>query len=279
MAIFSKLFAKKANASLMSPEQFADRYIDFVKQSMPDIQAVRDGSAVTLTWPDGGAMNHFMKNAYASYAQDSEALARIFEAHLANALEVSSGAKVLDPALILPVIKTTDWLSATMQQRGHPATAERALIVHPLAGDLITVYAQDLAASIEYIKHGDLTETLGEVQLREQALANLLQHSSSLHLAGGDGRYRIELDGLFDSSLMLVASAWIDKIQIAGNPVFAVPCRDQLMVCGEGDPDAVAMLPEVAPQIAQDSSYPVSGRLFILRDGEIQPLPVIVARG
>ena len=279
MAIFSKLFAKKANASLMSPEQFADRYIDFVKQRMPDIQAVRVGSAVTLTWPDGGTMNHFMKNAYASYEQDPEALARIFEAHLANALEVSSGSKVLDPALILPVIKTTDWLSATMQQRGHPATEDRALIVHPLAGDLITVYAQDLAASIEYIKRGDLTETIGEVQLREQALANLLQRSSSLHLAGGDGRYRIELDGLFDSSLMLVASAWIDKVQIAGNPVFAVPCRDQLMVCGEEDLDAVAMLAEVAPQIAKDSSYPVSAKLFILSGGEIHPFPVIVARG
>lgn len=279
MAIFSKLFAKKASASLLSPEQFADRYVDFVKQRTTDIQAARFDTAVTLTLPGGRTVNHFMKNAYASYEENPEALAQIFEAQLANALELSSGSRVLDPALILPVIKTTDWLHAATQQRGQPSAEDLSLIVHPFAGDLITVYAQDLPASVEYIKRRDLTETIGEAQLTELALANLVQRSSSLHLSGGEGRYRVELDGLFDSSLMLVASAWIDKVEIVGNPVFAVPCRDQLMVCGEGDLDAVVMLADIAPKIAGESSYPVSGRLFVLRDGEIQPLPVILAQG
>jgi hypothetical protein len=279
----------------MSQAEFADAYAAYVRKHAPDINAERVDDGVQLAWPDGGTMRQFLNNAYTNYRRDVAATWVIFDDEIAAARQAAaslSAEQGLDLALLMPVVKTTDWLATVIQQRGEldrePGKAsdndpnkhsdrhagkdsDKDLIVHPLLGDLIVTYAQDLPKSLEYVKRGDLGG-LNEASLRAHALANLEGRSSAFTLVGGEGRYRIELDGFFDVSLILIASTWVQHLSLAGDPVFALPCRDQLMVCGSDDHQAVSELAEMAPRIAAESAYAITGQLLVLRGGILQAL-------
>ncbi len=283
----------------MSKGEFADAFAAYVRKHAPDLNVERADDGVKLSWPDGGTMRLFLNNAYTNYRRDVAALWVIFDDEIAAARQAAaslSAEQGLDLELLMPVVKTTDWLATVIQQRGaldqdpgkgahedpnkHARSdadkgsgkgSDKDLVVQPLLGDLIVTYAQDLPKSLEYVKRGDL-KGLGEARLRAHALANLEGRSSALTIVGGEGRYRIELDGFFDVSLILIASTWVQHLSLAGDPVFALPCRDQLMVCGSDDRQAVSELAEMAPRIAAESAYAITGQLLVLRGGTLQVL-------
>lgn len=128
-------------------------------------------------------------------------------------------------------------------------------MTRPLVSDLIIVFAQDLPDTIRYVKSRDLEGVCEEAQVVSRAMSNLAARVPALEPVGSDGRYRIELDGFFDASLILVASDWIQPLALEGEPVFAIPCRDQLMVCGSANSEAVAELEEIASVIASSEAY------------------------
>lgn len=283
----------------MSQAEFADAFVAYVRKHAPDIRAKRVDDGVQLDWPDGGTMRLFLNNAYTNYRRDVAALWVIFDDEIAAARQAATSVSAeqgLDLELLMPVVKTTDWLATVIQQRraldedpgkgseddpnkharsdadkGSDKGSGKDLVVQPLLGDLIVTYAQDLPKSLEYVKRGDL-KGLDEASLCAHALANLEGRSSALTIVGGEGRYRIELDGFFDVSLILIASTWVQHLSLAGDPVFALPCRDQLMVCGSDDHQAVAELAEMAPRIAAESAYAITGQLLVLRGGVLQAL-------
>lgn len=254
---------------------FADAYANFVRRHAPEISVARVDAGVSLAWRDGGTMSQYLNNAYINYRNDPTALTVVFEAELAAARQTvaSVDAKAaLDLALVLPVVKTEDWLASVIKQRGADQDRQKDLLVQPLTAGLIVVYAQDLPDSIEYVKRGDLVEGVDEAVLSARARANLEARVPAMTINGADGRYRIELDGFFDVSLMLIVSTWVDRLDLAGDPVFALPCRDQLMVCGSENREAVSELAEIAPHIAADSSYQITNQLLVLRKGQLQAL-------
>jgi len=283
----------------MSQAEFADAFVAYVRKHAPDIRAERVDDSAKLSWSDGGTMRLFLNNAYTNYRRDVAALGVIFDDEIAAARQASTsmGAEQgLDLDLLMPVVKTTDWLATVIEQRraldddpgkgvnqdpnkhsssdadkGSGKRSDKDLIVQPLLGELIVAYAEDLPKSLQYVKRGDLGG-LDEASLRARALANLEGRASALTIVGGEGRYRVELDGFFDVSLILIASTWVQHLSLAGDPVFAVPCRDQLMVCGSDDHQAVAELAEMAPRIAAENAYAISGQLLVLRGGTLQAL-------
>ena len=117
------------------------------------------------------------------------------------------------------------------------------------------------------MKRQDLEGVCDEAQLVAQAMDNLTRRMPAMEVVGGDGRYRIALDGFFDASLILVSDEWTGPLALRGEPVFAIPSRDQLMVCGSDDEKAVAELADIAPRIAADDAYAISARVLMLRDG------------
>ena len=271
----------------MSQAEFADAFVAYVRKHASEIKAERVDDSVKLSWADGGTMRLFLNNAYTNYRRDVAALSVIFDDEIAAARQAStsmSGGQGLDLELLMPVVKTTDWLATVIEQRkaldtdpnkhssgGAGKGSDKDLVVQPLLGELIVAYAEDLPKSLQYVKRGDLG-SLDEAGLRARALANLEGRASALTIVGGEGRYRIELDGFFDVSLILIASTWVQHLSLAGDPVFAVPCRDQLMVCGSDDHQAVAELAEMAPRIAAENAYAISGQLLVLRGGTLQAL-------
>jgi len=272
MALFSKLFGGRHDAPAqtgapLGRAQFADHYVRMLARLAPEIAAERVDGDVRLRWPDGGTMTQFLGNAYTQFLVNPGDLDALLAAQLASA-RATAQVEGLDLARVMPLIKSRAWLATATEQAGDRAD----FVLRPLIADLIVVYAQDLPDTISYVRGTDLDGVCDEAQLTARALANLSERVPALQIVGGEGRYRIELDGFFDASLILVAAEWLDDIAIEGDPVFAIPTRDQLMVCGAADPDAVAGLAEIAQRITQSDAYDISGRLLTLRNGALQAI-------
>jgi hypothetical protein len=252
---------------------FADAYAAHVRRHEPQITVERLDEGVHLTWPDGGTMRQFLDNAYTNYRQDAARIEDIFDTELASAREAASMGKGggLDLALVLPVVKTDEWLATVRVQRGPDDDPNKDLVVQPLVPGLIVVHAQDLPSNLAYVKRGDLTG-IDEAALTARARANLQARLSDITVQGADGRYRVGLDGFFDVSLVLVAAQWAPQLALNGDPVFALPCRDELMVCGSDDHEAVTELAALAPRMAAESSYAITGQLLVWRGGALQVL-------
>jgi hypothetical protein len=273
MRLFSKLFGQSAAdsdgpAPPLTPEQFADHYLTILARNAPGLTAERIAADVRLQWADGGTMTQFMGNAYTQYRNDPDALDAVLEAQLASARAAAAPQQPLNLNFVLPLVKPRSWLATASAQTGDAID----FLTRPLVSDLIIVFAQDLPDTITYVKDKDLEGVCEEAELVSRAMANLAARVPALEPVGGDGRYRIELDGFFDASLILVASDWLQPLALEGDPVFAIPCRDQLMVCGSANSEAVTELEEIAPMIASKEAYAISGELLTLRNGALQPL-------
>ncbi|MGK6355439.1 hypothetical protein ACMGDH_09435 [Sphingomonas sp. DT-207] len=265
MSLLSKLFGRQ-KPNVLNREQFADHYVKVFAEKAPELSAERDGVDIRMRRADGGTINLFLGNAHAQYRNEPEVLEALIEAHLASARASAAPQAPLDLNLVLPLIKSRSWLATAAAQIGDDVD----LVIRPFVSDLIIVPVQDLPSTMAFVKRQHLEGVCDEAQLFARAMSNLAGRAAGLQAIGGNGRYRIELDGFFDASLILVAADWIGQLDLEGDPVFAIPCRDQLMVCGSDDAEAVAELAEIAPQIATAEAYDISAELLTLKGGKIE---------
>ena len=273
MVLLSRFFGRRRDdgpgaPAVLTREQFADLYLTMLAERASELSAQRVGDDVRLGWSGGGTMMQFLGNAYAHYREDRAALDPVLEAQLASARAAAAPEQSLDLTLVLPMIKSRSWLATATAQAG-PGVA---FVTRPFVSDLIIVLAQNQPSTLAYVKVTDLNDTGDEAIVFARALANLAVRVPEIETIGADGRYRIELDGFFDASLILLAADWVVPLMLEGHPVFALPSRDQLMVCGSDNVKAVTELAEIAPLIAADAAYAISGSLLTLRDGKLYAL-------
>ena len=179
-----------------------------------------------------------------------------------------------DLSRILPVLKTTAWQQASQAQlaRSNAPTDQRP-VVGALAGSLVLAYVEDMPEQMRYITPKRL-EHIGMdlAALHATALENLTALLPQLDVQGGGGRYAARLDHNYDASMVLVFGKWRDRASVAGDPVFAVAARDELLVCGSEDHESVAALRDMAQEIAVKSAYGLADELFVWREGRLQAL-------
>ncbi|QWF16093.1 hypothetical protein [Lysobacter capsici] len=285
MSIFSKLFGGKRDhggpAHPMDLHSFADRYAAALRAAWPEAQlSIAHGALVSdarIDWslPDGFKATHFLGNSYQRYLDAPDSLEAVFADQIASARDVQRGLDrpaALDVATILPVLKTRGWHEIALQQARSTGAGDRIpFIVEPLAGDLVLTYVEDTPDSMSFLSPADAERGgLDGEALRAQALSNLSRFLPELNVQGADGRFVARLDRNYDASMVLLFEHWAERIQVQGDPVFAIAARDEVMVCGSEDRQSLDSLKDIAAQIAQSSAYNLSHALFVHRDGELQ---------
>lgn len=294
MSFFSKLFGSKPPSldSLAHPmdlHNFADRYAAVLRDAWPQAQlsithgALASDTRIDWSLPDGFKATHFLGNCYLRYLDAPEALGDVLADQLASAramqrkFESAGGDDGIDRAeraktLILPVLKTRGWHEIALQQaRSFGPAARMPFIVEALAGDLVLSYVEDTPESMSFLSPGEAERRgLDGDALRAQALNNLSKFLPELDVQGGEGRYLVRLDRNYDASMVLLFELWRDRVQVQGDPVFAIAARDEVMVCGSEDAESLASLRDIAAQISRSSAYNLSQDLYVFRDGRLQ---------
>lgn len=283
MSILKKLFGVRNAAPLqpVSIASYAEAYATHVRVALPGTDVhVEHGETAGLTrvhwtFPEGGQVSTFLGNAYARYLQQPEAMNALFAEHLADARRMHAlEADAPDRSLMLPVMKTLAWRQASQAQLARSNAPEsQQPVLASLAGSLVLAYVEDTPEAMRYITPSRLESIdMDFATLNTTAFENLLAFLPQLRIEGGGGRYAARLDHNYDASMVLVFGHWRERVPVAGDPVFAIAARDELLVCGSEDGESVAALRDMAREIAASSAYGLTDELFVWREGRLQVL-------
>lgn len=277
MSFLYRLLAKRQASRFLTVHDFAQAYARAAEARFEgakvtiDEAATAAGTKLRWTMPSGIEVNQFLGNAYAAYEQSPKDLAAIIAAHLDAAPAGDEQDAATRRSNILPVVKTAMWLTTSMKQlesAGMPNN--NPFLSEPLTSELILVYVEDKPDAMSYVSETDLqTLSVQREDLRALALQNLQRMVPNIQVEGANGRYGIRLDGNYDASMVFLADAWRSRVEIDGEPVLAVPAREELLVCGSNDVESIASLRNMAAQIMAQSPYGLSAQLYTWRDGAL----------
>ncbi len=276
MTFFSRIFAAR-QARPLDVADFAKAYAGAAQRRFPDVE-VKIEQAVTAagvkvhwTMPNGMQVNQFLGNAYAAYQKSPADIDTIIAAHLDAAPTGQEADPATRRANILPLVKTTMWLTTSLKQLDATGIENKdAFITEPLTDELLVAFVEDKPDAMSYVAPAELDALgLARADLMALALENLRRQLPSLTVEGQDGRYGVRGDGNYDASFVFLAPQWRERVDIDGEPVIALPARDELLVCGSNDKDSVRSLRDMAARIMAQSAYGLSAQLFTLRDGKL----------
>jgi uncharacterized protein YtpQ (UPF0354 family) len=143
--------------------------------------------------------------------------------------EVAVVKQPLDPSLIVPRIKHTNFLAILRDkiknEDSMPAT-------EPLVADLLVTYAFDLPETFQMVRVAEVSQMgLSHEQLRATAIANLKQQLGTIGRVGEPPLLKVVTGNNLEACVLLVDDFWAG---LAGkNPpeiVVGVPTRDVLLV-------------------------------------------------
>ncbi|QWP78598.1 hypothetical protein J5226_09470 [Lysobacter sp. K5869] len=285
MSFFSKLFGRKpaapaASSSVLDLKAFAERFAGELRDAFPDahiriVPGAQNDARIDVSLPGEIQAGLQLGNAYQRYLSAPQELDAVLADQMASVREMQRrlASDDADAGVVLPVIKTREWHEVAMQQlrAAQPEAAQAPFLIEPLAGDLIVTYVVDTPASMSFLspQEAEERELHGEA-LRGHALDNLAKLLPELELKGGGGRYAARLDRNYDAGMALLFDRWRERIEVRGEPVFAIAARDELMVCGSEDGESLAELRGIAQEISRSSPYGLSAGLFVWRDGGLR---------
>lgn len=135
----------------------------------------------------------------------------------------------LDPSLIVPRIKNTNFLAVLREKvkddESMPAT-------EPLVADLLITYAFDLPETFQMVRAADVRQMgLSPGQLRAIALANLKKQIGNFGYTGNPPLLKLAVGNSLDACVLLVDEFWQSLAgKIPPEIVVGVPTRDVLLV-------------------------------------------------
>jgi uncharacterized protein YtpQ (UPF0354 family) len=275
MSLLKRLTTTRA-ARTLDARQFAQAYADAARMRFP-----KDGvgvepdvggqGSIQVQWslPGGTRVVQSLGDAYAAYSKAPAHLDAILAAHLDAAPAGAKPDAATRRAAILPVIKTRMWLTATTRQLHAAGAADGdRFVTEPLADDLQIVYVEDRPDAMSYVAPEHLAglEATRDA-LRPLALENLRRLLPQITIEGEDGCFGVRLDGNYDASLVLLTEDWRDRVKIEGEPVVAIPAREELLVCGTNDRHGQNRIRNIAAHVMSRSPYGLSAILYVWRDG------------
>jgi hypothetical protein len=210
-----------------SPNGFANEFASRLRETYPEAKVKPgDGYFLCVTHPEGGTVNVHLHNHYAmamkATGEEREHVLR-FAVH--SAQPVKSPETWADVAAkILPVVRSTNWVSA-----------QTNLVLRPLAQRVVVALAINSDFSISYLSENNCRIWgVNEAEVWEAAYANLARASFFTHFDEANGVMMVEGADGFSSSLMLLpprtfAGSW-------GDDAVVVPVsRDEIFLFGTSD--------------------------------------------
>lgn len=134
-----------------------------------------------------------------------------------------------EPSLdrLIPLVRNAEWLESTLTSSGD-------LPNRNLVGPLWVVYAMEDGGSLRIVRRIDADKLrLRDDGLHERAVANLEARAQGMELVEiSPGIYRLQLDKIVDSSLLLLRSLMAQVAQRLGGPLWACAPAAGLLLLG-----------------------------------------------
>lgn len=257
----------------MSQAAFADEAARVFRETHSGSTVTSSGDRLEAKLADGGSATVFLSNAYVRYRNQPQDLAAILQSAIAQ--PSMEGAFRGD---ILPVIRAKEWSQVVERQLRQAGASEDQIrqsvpATIAVADDLVLAFAQDSAGHVRMLSPADL-KGLGINSLdeaRAQSLDELRERLPDLNIDGRESRYRLRLDGVYESSMVLLldAETW-SKLGFRGDAVIAIPSRDQVLICDSADTESVAAMRAHARKMYDALDHAISSKLYKLVGGRLE---------
>jgi len=180
--------------------------------------------------------------------------------------EVAVVKQPLDPSLIVPRIKHTNFLAILRDkiknEDSMPAT-------EPLVADLLVTYAFDLPETFQMVRVMDVRQMgLSPEQLRATAIANLKRQLGNIGRAGEPPLLKVVTGNNLEACVLLVDDFWAGLAgKIPPEIVVGVPTRDVLLVTTSGSTKGGIQMLREAVKEAQtgDNTHWLTKHLLVRR--------------
>lgn len=164
-----------------------------------------------------------------------------------------------------PVVRsksTLDGFEQPLATEDKPAK----LIRYPLVADIEAAFVFQTPNGMLYATENDLYSlNISKSDFAEAAMRNFDAMTQETEWSRSDNVLIAQLDGNYESSLLLVDNLWPEIENALGGPiVVGVPARDSLVAVRADDTDQVA---ELRRAVENDYAYPISSTLLTRRNG------------
>jgi hypothetical protein len=220
----------------------------------------------------GGDGRVFLENGYSRYVsatpKDRKTVLAQFVAGSAVKITIPTEFGAAKDNL-LPIIRSASYLSLTaleMRARDLSAPDQKVIASQPLANDLVVALAYDTERSISIINFETLqgwnAELGGALKAAQDNLRDATDPNALVERL--PGVFVGQWNDSYESSRMLLTDM-IHRLPLNGEPVAAIPCRDQFWVTGSRNREGIQSLVNVT-KTDHLGAYPLSPYLFLLSD-------------
>jgi uncharacterized protein YtpQ (UPF0354 family) len=267
----------KLERVLLNEEEFSRVVVDRARKERPEIQIRLMGKFLLLVEPEPGRRRIVsLVSPYESYCQSpkerDEVIATFLNLTVYQEATTISGTFAENRQKVMPQVVPPSLLDFC-------AKDGRELAAIDYVGGLAITFVLDEPDRYSYI-HKRVMEHWGE---NETALLTAaLQNLNAMHEREGSSHYQIgkgerlmlaweTFDGYDASRILLSRELNSRAALVVGNPVIAIPHRDYMVMFGDTDPVFVAEMSDRVREDFEGHSYPITSRLFTLRDGNLVP--------
>jgi uncharacterized protein YtpQ (UPF0354 family) len=260
--------AARKNVEVLSKQAFTERMAQGLAEKLPAVKfSVAGELAITSIDAEGRESTGLLNDVYGEYTNDPAKLRSLIAKVARRMKQGAAGCcPKLDLRRIVPVIKDRPWLEQNRRVL-HAKDPSQDFVFEDFIDDLIVVYAVDGKRAMRYLM---ANESFGDRKdLRTRAVDNLWRILPKVEVhKHGDLIAYVSAGGNYESSLLLSDTMWRDgQIKFDGETVIAIPARGALLVTGSSNHKGVSAVRELAAKVAAESSYRLTDKLFVYRDG------------
>ena len=210
---------------------------------------------------------HFLDNCYSEYRRNPDDLEEIFIKYLNATDSIYNINKNININDILPVIKDGRFLQNLLDLDNN---YEENNIFEKYNDELYIFYVEDTETNINYLSREDIENlNVDPIKLREIAIDNLL-NSVEIEKYGDDGYYMLEVDGNYESSLILLDIWNEENFEVEGEIIIGIPARDLMIITGKNDVENLERLKHTIKEINENGDHLVSEKIFEYRNGKFE---------
>lgn len=263
---------------LFRRELTQDRFADIVLKRMDRSagrfrQAAYDPSLFCIRFQDPKGNQHTfnLHNVYADYKKAQHGRTEILDKYL---LVFTGSPDELDNETLLknlmPVIRDrATFEQAALMGRLSDGAKAPAIITPtaPFLGHLVIALVVDSEHSTASLSQKKLEELgLDFDAALTVAMNNLRDRTEANFRTNGKGVFISGWHDVYDASRLLLTDM-LYRLPINGDPVVAIPSRNDLLVTGSRDEHGIAELASLAAHVLENDTRPLAEQLFQYRDG------------
>jgi uncharacterized protein YtpQ (UPF0354 family) len=174
---------------------------------------------------------------------------------------------------LMPVIRDTamfGWGALSARLSGN-TRAENLPCLRPFAETLSLALVLDSETATSTVSRKSLSDWgVDADDAFARALSNLRDRTSDAGMERHGGMWISTWNDVYDASRALLTDM-IHRLPVHGEPVAVIPARNNLFVTGSLDDEGIARMAALAADVLETDTRPLSGQLFILRDGTWAP--------